>query len=92
MPTVMPMRTSRPSITKGVPSARDSVRKYARLVFAVDSSLQHDKFVAAYTRHRVADAQDASEPAGNKLEQCVAYGMPQIIIELEVVEVKTMEG
>ena len=87
MPTVTPMRTSRPSITKGVPSARDSVRKYARLVFAVDSSLQHDKFVAAYTRHRVADAQDASEPAGN-----VAYGMPQIIIELEVVEVKTMEG
>jgi diguanylate cyclase (GGDEF)-like protein len=45
MPTVTPMRTSRPSITKGVPSARDSVRKYARLVFAVDSSLQHDKFV-----------------------------------------------
>ena len=50
MPTVAPMRTSRPSITKGVPSARDSVRKYARLVFAVDSSLQHDKFVAARYR------------------------------------------
>ena len=46
MPTVTPMRTSRPSITKGVPSARrHRARKYARLVFAVDFSLQHDKFV-----------------------------------------------
>ena len=59
----------------------------------LNPDLQDDEFVAAYPRHRIADAQHASEPVGNELEQCVACGMPQIIIDrLEVVKIDEQHG
>ena len=57
----------------------------------MDPDLQHDEFVAAYPGHSVADARDAGKPLGNELEECIACGMPEVIIDrLEVAEIETM--
>ena len=84
------MNSSRPSITNGACRLlQDALGDHRRLVRVADVVEQQRELVAAQPRDGVVGAQRRFEPSRDRLQQLVADGVPEAVVDdLEAVEVE----